>query len=59
MFNVSVNSMEVVASGGSTLEVFARDSLRVVASGGDEVRYRGRPRITQDLSGGSRLVDAN
>ncbi len=43
-------------SGGGTSVIWVTESLDATLSGGSNVEYYGRPRITQDLSGGSKLI---
>ena len=54
--DLRVNYCTIDASGGSTADVNVSDELNVRASGGSIVRYKGSPRITQSVSGGSRVT---
>jgi hypothetical protein len=51
------NSTEVFLelSGASRAEVSASKTLSVKASGASKVFYKGEPKITEDLSGGSKV----
>lgn len=58
-FDLKTNLSDLKLSGASEAQVTAARELRVVAIENSLVRFRGFPLVTQTLSGGSRVVNAN
>lgn len=58
-FDLATTSATINGSGSSRFEVRVSSALAVSTSGGSETYYKGHPAITQSLSGGSRIIDAN
>ncbi len=58
-FSLQMAQADLELSGGSIAELTVLDALTVSASGGSAVRYKGNPTITEDLSGGSSIQNAN
>lgn len=46
-------------SGGSEAQVTVLENLRVKASGASTVKFAGNPSITENLTGGSQIINAN
>jgi hypothetical protein len=54
---VESNSTRINLSGGAGGIVWVKDSLDATLSGGSLLEYYGDPRVTQQLSGGSRILN--